>query len=159
LPVIKKPIQEAAEMTYIKINFGSNFEDEFQKAVDEVFHLVRPAFKNYECIWRPNIDVYESVEEVIVLADMAGLNKEELHIEVDRKKIKIAGIRKAIQLLHNARYCQAEIPHGYFERNIALPAPVDEQSAVASYADGILMVRMNKLPAHKAHRVSVISTK
>ncbi|MCK7513993.1 MAG: hypothetical protein MZV70_64910 [Desulfobacterales bacterium] len=75
-------------MTYIKINFGSNFEDEFQKAVDEVFHLVRPAFKNYECIWRPNIDVYESVEEVIVLADMAGLNKEELHIEVDRKKSK-----------------------------------------------------------------------
>ena len=57
-------------MTYIKINFGGNFEDEFQKAVDEVFHLVRPAFKNYECIWRPNIDVYESVEEVIVLADM-----------------------------------------------------------------------------------------
>ena len=146
-------------MTYIKINFGSNFEDEFQKAVDEVFHLVRPAFKNYQCIWRPSIDVYESVEEIIVLADMAGLNKEELHIEVDRKKIKIAGIRKAIQLLHNARYCQAEIPHGYFERNVTLPAPVDAQSAVASYADGILMVRMNKLPVHKAHRVSVISTK
>jgi len=146
-------------MTYIKINFGSNFEDEFQKAVDEVFHLVRPAIKNYQCIWRPNIDVYESAEEIIVLADMAGLNKEELHIEVDRKKIKIAGIRKAIQLLRNARYCQAEIPHGYFERSVTLPAPVDAQSAMASYADGILMVRMNKLPVHKAHRVSVISTK
>jgi len=146
-------------MTYIKINFGSNFEDEFQKAVDEVFHLVRPSFKNYECIWHPNIDVYESVEEVMVLADMAGLNKEELNIEVDRKKIKIAGVRKAIHLLKNARYCQAEIPHGRFERNIALPAPVDVQSAMASYADGILIVRMSKLPVNKAHRVSVISEK
>jgi HSP20 family protein len=152
-------IQKAAEMTYIKIKFGSNFEDEFQRAVDEVFHLVRPAFKNYKCIWHPNIDVYESVEEVIVLADMAGLNKEEMHIEIDRKKIKIAGIRKAIQLLHNARYCQAEIPHGYFERNVTLPAPVDVQSAVASYSDGILIVRMNKLPVNKTHRVSVISAK
>ena len=146
-------------MTYIKINFSSNFEDEFQKAVDEVFHLVRPTFKNYECIWRPNIDMYESAEEVIVLADMAGLNKEELHIEVDRKKIKIAGIRKAIQLLQNARYCQAEIPHGYFERNVILPSPVEAQSAQASYADGILMVRMNKLPVGKSHRVSIISEK
>ena len=146
-------------MTYIKIKFGSNFEDEFQKAVDEVFHLLRPAFKIYKCIWHPNIDVYESVEEVIVLADMAGLNKEEMHIEVDRKKVKIAGIRKAIQLLHNARYCQAEIPHGYFERNVALPAPVDVQSAVASYSDGILIVRMSKLPVNKTHRVSVISAK
>lgn len=142
-------------MTYIKINFGSNFEDEFQKAVDEVFHLVRPAFKNYECIWRPNVDVYESAEEIIVLADMAGLDKADLHIEVDRKKIKIAGIRKAIRLLKNARYCQAEIPHGFFERNVALPAAVEAQSATATYADGILVVRMNKLPIHKAHRVTV----
>jgi len=146
-------------MTYIKINFGGNFEDEFQKAVDEIFHLVSPAFKKYKCIWRPNIDLYESTEEIIVLADMAGLNKDEMHIEVNRKQIKIAGIRKAIQLLQNARYYQAEIPHGYFERNIALPAPVDAQSAAASYADGILMVRRNQIPVHKAHRVSVISTK
>ncbi len=146
-------------MTYVKINFGSNFEDEFQKVVDEVFHLVRPAFRNYECIWRPNIDVYESDDEIIVLADMAGLNKEELHIEVNRKTIKIAGIRKAIQLLENAHYCQAEIPHGYFERNVVLPAPVDAQSAKATYADGILMVRMNKLPLSKAHRVTIITGK
>jgi HSP20 family protein len=156
---IKKLVRKAAAMAYIKINFGSNFEDEFQKAVDEVFHLVRPAFKNYECIWRPNIDVYESADEVIVLAAIAGLGKEELHIEVNRKKVKIAGIRKVIQLLQDARYCQAEIPHGYFERSIALPAPVDAQSAVASYADGILMVRINKLPAGQTHRVSVILTK
>jgi HSP20 family protein len=86
---------------------------------------------------------------------MAGLNKEELHIELDRKKIKIAGVRKAIQLLKNARYCQAEIPHGYFERSVLFPSPVDAQSAVASYSDGILMVRINKLPAIKAHRISV----
>ena len=146
-------------MTYIKIKFGSSFEDEFQKAVDEVFHLVHPAFKNYECIWRPNIDVYESADEIIVLSDMAGLNKDELHIEINRRKIKIAGVRKAIQILHNARYCQAEIPHGSFDRTVALPAPVDVQSAVASYADGILMVRMNKLPVNKTHRVSVTSSK
>jgi HSP20 family protein len=61
--------------------------------------------------------------------------------------------------LNNARYCQAEIPHGYFERNVALPAPVDVQSALASYADGILVVRINKLLPGKTHRVSVISTK
>ncbi len=146
-------------MTYIKINFSGNFEDEFQKVADEIFHLVRPAFKNYECIWRPNVDVYESVDEVIVLADMAGLKMEDLHIEVDRKQIRIAGIRKAIHLLHNARYCQAEILHGHFERNVLLPAPVDAKSAVASYADGILMVRMNKLPASISHRVSIGSKK
>ena len=49
-------------MSLIKIKFGNNFEEEFQKAVDEVFHLVIPAFKHHECILKPNIDVYESLD-------------------------------------------------------------------------------------------------
>jgi HSP20 family protein len=145
-------------MNFIKIKFGNNFEEEFQKAVDEVFHLVSPVFKNYEYIWRPNIDIYESAEEIIALADLAGLNKDELHIELTRKRIKIAGVRKSVLLVTNARYCLAEIPHGYFERIIALPALVDAESAVASYADGILMVRIKKMPVGKTHRVQIKST-
>jgi HSP20 family protein len=151
--------KKAAVMTYIKIDFGNIFEDELQKAVDEVFHLVRPSFKKYEYMWRPNIDVYESADEVIVLADMAGLSKEELHVEADRDSVTIAGIRKTTGLLQNGRYCQAEIPYGYFERSVSLPAPVDAAGASASYTDGILAVRLTKLPAHKPLRVSVFPAK
>jgi len=142
-------------MSLIKIKFGSNVEEEFQKAVDEVFRLVIPAFKHHECIWKPNIDVYESLDEIMVLADLAGLNKEDLHIELGRRKIKIDGVRNTIWVLEKGRYYLAEIPHGHFERNLILPTPVDAESAVASYADGILMVRINKLPASKTHRIHV----
>ncbi len=145
-------------MSLIKIKFGNNFEDEFQKAVDEVFHLVIPSFKQHECIWKPNIDVYESLDEIMVLADLAGLNKEEMQIELGRRKIKIGGVRKTIWVLEKGHYCLAEIPHGHFERNIILPTPVDAQSAVASYSDGILMVRINKLPASKTHRITIKTT-
>ena len=142
-------------MNFIKIKFGCNFEEEFHKAVHEVFHLVSPVFKYYESIWRPNIDVYESIDEIIILADLAGLNKEELHIEIDHRKIKIAGVRKAIADLKSARYRLAEIPRGYFERSIALPETVDAESAVASYADGVLMIRVNKLAANKTRRIEI----
>ena len=146
------------KINFIKIKFGNNFEEEFQRAVDEVFHLVSPVFRQYECIWRPNIDVYESNDEIIILADLAGLNKEELHIELNRNKIKIAGVRKMISVVKNASYYLAEIPHGYFERSIMLPAAVDAESAIASYADGILMIRINKLPDHKTHRIHIMTT-
>jgi HSP20 family protein len=145
-------------MNFIKIKFNNNFEEEFQKAVDEIFHLVSPVLRQHECVWMPHIDVYESPDEIIVLADLAGINKEELHIEVNRKKIKIAGVRKMISVVKNARYCLAEIPHGYFERNIILPAVVDGESAIASYADGILLIRINKLPDHKMHRIHITTT-
>ena len=145
-------------MNFIKIKFDSNFEEEFQKAVDEVFHLVSPAFRQHECIWMPHIDVYESPDEIIILADLAGINKEELHIELNRKKIKIAGVRKMISVIKNARFCLAEIPHGYFARNVVLPSAVDAESAMASYADGILMIRINKLPNHKTHRIHIMTT-
>ena len=110
-------------MSLIKIKFGNNFEEEFQKAVDEVFRLVIPVFKQNECIWKPNVDVYESLDEIMVLADLAGLNKEELHIELERRKIKIAGVRKTIAVLKKGRYYLAEIPHGYFERIIFCRRP------------------------------------
>jgi len=145
-------------MNFIKIKFNNNFEEEFQKAVDEVFHLVSPVFRQHECIWMPHIDVYESPDEIIILADLAGINKEELHIELNRKKIKIAGVRKMISVVKNARYCLAEIPHGYFARNIILPSVVDAESAMASYADGIVMIRINKLPNHKTHRIPIMTT-
>jgi len=146
------------KMNFIKIRFNNNFEEEFQKAVDEVFHLVSPVFRHHECSWVPHIDVYESPDEIIILTDLAGINKEELHIELTRKKIKIAGVRKMISVVKNARYCLAEIPHGYFERNIVLPQAVDAESAVASYADGILMIRIHKIQDHKTHRIRVITT-
>jgi HSP20 family protein len=142
-------------MNFIKIKFGDNFEEEFQKAVHEVFHLVSPVFKYYESIWRPNIDVYESIDEIIILADLAGLNKEELHIEIDHRKIKIAGVRKAVADLKSARYRLAEIPRGYFERSIALPETVAAESAIASYADGVLMIRVNKLAVNKTRRIEI----
>jgi HSP20 family protein len=146
-------------MNFIRIKFGNNFEEEFQRAVDEVFHLTRPAFKHFPCDWQPHVDVYESQDELIVLADLAGLNKEDLHIDINRKRIKIAGVRKIISLVKDARYFLAEIPCGNFERSIILPAAVDAESADASYADGILIVRINKLPVNnKTHRVTVKTT-
>jgi len=145
-------------MNFIKIKFNNNFEEEFQRAVDEVFHLVRPSFQQRECVWMPHIDVYESPEEIIILVDIAGINKEELHIELNRRKIKIAGVRKMISVVTNARYCLAEIPHGYFERSILLPQAVDAESAVASYADGILMIRTNKMTDNKMHRIHIKTT-
>ena len=142
-------------MNFIKIKFYNNFEDEFQKTVDEVFHMVSPVLRNNECIWMPHVDIYESQEEIIVIADIAGIDKDELHIELTRKKIKIAGVRKMISVINNARYCLAEIPHGYFVRNIILPSMVDAESAIARYADGILMIRINKISDPKAHRLNV----
>lgn len=145
-------------MNFIKIKFNNNFEEEFQKAVDEVFHLVSPVFRQHECIWMPHIDVYESPDEIILMADLAGINKEELHIELTRKKIKISGVRKIISVVKNVRYCLAEIPHGYFARSIILPAAVDAESATATYADGILMIRIDKQPEHKTHRIHIMTT-
>ena len=146
-------------MNFIKIKFGSNFEEEFHRAVDEVFQLVRPAFKYYEAIWQPHVDVYESAEEIIVMSDIAGLNRDELHIEMNSRQIKISGVRKTISVLQNARYFLAEIPHGFFERGIMLPAPVDTESAVATYAEGILLIRIKKLPTNKARRIPVQGSK
>lgn len=136
-------------MNFIKIKFNSNFEKEF--------HVIGPSFQRTECIWMPNVDVYESPEEIIILADVAGIDKEKLHVELNRKNIKIVGVRRIISVPSGTRYSLAEIPHGYFSRSISLPAAVNPESAAATYADGILMIKISKELDRKVHRVRIIS--
>ncbi|MBU3930949.1 MAG: Hsp20/alpha crystallin family protein, partial [Proteobacteria bacterium] len=51
----------------------------------------------------------------------------------------------------------AEIPCGYFERSLALPALIDTESAVAVYRDGLLEIRLTKRPVDLIHKINIQS--
>lgn len=137
-------------MNYIKIRFKNDrnmIEREIQDAIEDMFKLTNTSmFTMGEHTWRPHTDVYETAGEILVIMDLAGVKREEIHLEVSRKSIKIYGKRDQKALLGTTRYRLAEIPFGYFERQLALPAPIDGDKVEATYKDGLLEIRMPKLP-------------
>ncbi|MDD5168000.1 MAG: Hsp20/alpha crystallin family protein [Syntrophales bacterium] len=137
-------------MSYIKIRFRNDrsmIEREIKDAFEDMFSMAHPTlFSMGEHTWRPHTDIYETPEEILVIMDLAGIPRDEIHLEVGRKAIKIFGKRDQKAIAGTSRYRLAEIPYGYFERHLGLPAAVDTDHIEATYKDGLLEIRMMKLP-------------
>jgi HSP20 family protein len=144
-------------MSFIKVRFTEDIGDinsEFRKSIDEMFSLINSTFTVFQNVWRPQVDIYESPDEIVIVTDIAGVKTEDLYVEVHRRVLRIYG-KRVTPATGNTRYRLAEIPYGYFERNLSLPLPIDTESVTAAYADGLLQIRMEKLPMNRVRKIPI----
>lgn len=145
-------------MDYIKIRFTNDFdqlETKFEKSIEDMFRTINPMFTLTERRWKPQMDIYETPEEIIILAEISGVNKEDLELEISSKAVKILGNRSEYFRIENATYRLAEIQYGKFERILYLPSPIDPEVVSASYTNGFLQVRLAKLALDRSHKVHI----
>ena len=145
-------------MDIIKITFGDEFgkfETEFQEALDTMFGMVNPALRRRKHAWRPHVDIYESVDEVLIVVELAGVARNDIRVEVSRKILRLCGFRRANPSGEHARYRLAEIPYGYFERTFSMPWPIDRERVEARFVEGLLQIRLARMPVEKARTVSI----
>jgi len=146
-------------MDYIKIRFADDvgtINADLQETLDEMFNMISPmSYQRRQRVWKPQVDVYETTDEFLILSELAGVNRENLRIEIGRKTVKIYGIRREEVMSRNARYRLAEIPYGYFERNLSLPSPIDRESVEATLTEGLLHIRLAKLPIERVRNISI----
>lgn len=141
-------------MSNIKILFGSGVilpgssDSDTFTTVDSMFSVT---FRK----WNPSMDIYETEEEIIVLAEIAGVEKENLEVEVNSKALCIRGVRICQAPLENANYKLAEIFYGPFERTIFLPRPVDVEKVAASYVNGFLKITLKKQMLNQIVRIPI----
>ncbi len=147
-------------MDYIKIRFGSDFGNigsRIEKTIEEIFRArtVNPMFSSKEHTWTPQMDIYETSEQIIIRAEIAGVDKENLEVEINSKAIRIYGNRKEIPRVSNATYRLAEIQYGKFERILYFPSPVDPEIVQSSYHSGFLEIRLAKKMADKTYKIPI----
>jgi HSP20 family protein len=147
-------------MDYIKIRFGDpidRFGSNIEKTIQDIFRPrpVNPMFACKDCSWVPQMDIYETEEEVVIWAELAGVQKEHLEVEVNAKAVRIFGLRKEVPKTPNGTYRLAEIRYGKFERVLYLPSPVDTEVVSSSFSNGLLNIRMAKLQVHKTHSIPI----
>jgi HSP20 family protein len=145
-------------MDYIKIRFGNDFgtsDSGFDKTIEDMFRSINPMFSLSERVWKPQMDIYETSEEVIILAEVAGVDKENLEVEISSRAIRIRGNREEAPRVENTTYRLAEIQYGTFERILYLPALIDTDKVSASYLNGFLQVRLAKLSQDRTHKITI----
>ncbi len=145
-------------MEYIKIRFLDDFGhigSKFEKTIEDMFRSMSPAFTLAERTWKPPMDMNETPEEVVIVAEIPGVDKDDLEVEISSKAVRIQGNRFARHCSENATYRLAEIQYGRFERVLFLPAPIDPEVVSAAYQNGLLEIRLAKQPPEKTHKIPI----
>ncbi len=133
-------------MDFIKIKFGTDIKEiqrDIERLMDEVFDLRRPFILTRPSRWIPEADIYETEEEVVIVVNLAGVNKDDIEVFLYDEYIYIRGIRNQ-PVEDILKYHKLEIEYGEFERAFKIPAAVDRESIDAIWKDGFLMIRMRK---------------
>lgn len=105
--------------------------------------------------WMPSVDVIETDGAIKLKADLAGMDPEDIQLEVQDNVLTVSGERKFEEEVKDDKYYRIERRYGSFSRSLALPQGVDADKIEASYENGVLEVSVPKVEAPKAKRISV----
>ena len=92
--------------------------------------------------WAPTIDVVQKEEQLVTRVDLPGLKKEDVKVEVTDGHLAISGERKRESEETTDRVFRREREHGIFYRAVPLPDGVTLDDVKATFADGVLEVRV-----------------
>ena len=104
--------------------------------------------------WIPAIDVHETVEEYVITAELSGLAREDVHIQVGDGQVQISGQRREPDIPYE-QYHRVERGHGTFTRTFKLPLPVDAERVTADLRDGVLTIICPKTAEAAPRRIRV----
>lgn len=127
----------------------SRLHGQMRRLMDDMLYQLSPRFLLDQRIWSPQMDVLETPEAFMILAEVSGLKKDEIQVTVKRNVVYLSGKRLRPPMANAVRYLQMEIEYGTFERTFELPVVVDESHIEANYKDGLLTVVLPKKMAQK----------
>ena len=126
------------------------FEGLLRRLDDEFFSA------GFEKAWMPAIDVEEKDGAYLVKADLPGLKKDDIHIELRNRVLTLRGERRDEHEENKDGYHRVERSFGSFERSLRVPEGVTEKDIHAKYTDGVLEL---SIPAPAAKEPKAIEIK
>jgi HSP20 family protein len=99
--------------------------------------------------------VLDRDEEILVRAEVPGVDKKDLQVELSGPMLTIHGERRREEEEEKGEYFRSEIAHGMFSRTIRLPEEVALDKAAAEFKDGILEVHLPKTHKTERRRIEV----
>jgi HSP20 family protein len=124
----------------------------FAEGMDRLFDDFRTSlfprldFPKMEAAWAPPVEVSERGGQFVVRAELPGLTRKDVRVEVRDDALTIEGERRHEREEKRAGFFRSERSYGSFFRQIPLPEGIDSASATATFKDGVLEVTMPAPP-------------
>jgi len=151
----------AQEMDHLFEDFGIESGWRLPKFLGRGRELLRREAGLIPAEWSPRVDILEREGQFVVRADLPGLSKDDIKVEVSDDLVTIRGERTHEKKEERAGYCYSECSYGSFYRAIPLPEGAETSKATADFRNGVLEVTVPapSRPEAKARRLEVQETK
>ena len=125
-------------------NSGSLLAPTMDDFVEKFFYGWPRFEKETDISWSPRVDIHETDKEIIIDAELPGINKEEIKVELKNNTLTISGERKQEKKSESGNSFRIERHYGKFERSFGLPETVLGDKVNAKFKDGILTLTLPK---------------
>lgn len=131
--------------------------DHFAEVFPELFRgLVAPAKSPVAQVLEIRVDVKESADGYRVSAELPGVAKEDIHVEIDGNRVSIsAEVKRESEQKEGERVLRSERYYGSVARSFTLASEVDEAKAVARFEDGVLKLTLPKKTTPSSRRLEI----
>lgn len=124
-------------------------EKEINKLFDDFFKTFHSGYEY------PLIDIVDSKDNLVIYAEIPGMNKDDVKVKIHNDVLTISGERKEPELPDRANCLIREREFGKFMRSVRLPYPIDINKVSAEYKDGILKITLPKKEEAKPKEIQI----
>ncbi|MCU0558667.1 MAG: Hsp20/alpha crystallin family protein [Desulfobacterales bacterium] len=135
------------ELSLLRNRTHGLFTDPFLARIDGA--------ENHPAALNPAVDVFEKDDKLVIKAELPGMDKNDIQLDVKNDVLTLRGERKhEEEVKEDCFYCK-EIASGAFVRSFALPGGVNAEKILAEFKDGILTVEVPKPESHRPKQIRV----
>ena len=105
--------------------------------------------------WNPSVDVFETDNEIVLKAELPGMNAKDIEVRLENNILLLKGERHFEKEAKEENYHRIEREYGSFSRSFSLPTAVDGDKVTADYKDGVLKIVLPKKEERKPKPIKV----
>jgi HSP20 family protein len=136
------------------------WEQEMERMFGDFFRARAPSF--WEERWwpaksfrEPAVDLYEKGDEIVAKAELPGLTKDDIEVNIADHTLTIKGEKKQEEEIEEKDYYRSERSYGAFIRSLALPVDINPEKVNATFKNGVLEVHLPKSEEAKKNEIKV----
>jgi len=105
--------------------------------------------------WSPSVDIFETENEVVIKAELPGMEAKDIEIKLENNVLILHGDRRFEKETKNENYHRVERSYGNFTRSFSLPAFVDDAKVSAEYKNGLLRIVLPKKEQARSKQIKI----
>lgn len=136
-----------------------SLQDRMNRLFDESYRSTQRGTSDDEWAlggsWAPAVDIYEQGNDIVLKAELPGVDPKDVDIRLENNVLSLRGQRKLEGEVKRENYHRVERSYGAFSRSFTLPTVVDQASIKAEFKDGMLQVTLPKREEAKPKQIQV----